>query len=280
MRIIIAVFASILIFSACDDDSVDVTPPEIDIQGFTPAPSPGMICGTMEDSVFTLKGGEALGFVTTFRDDGALSEYKIDIHNNFDCHGHGGAATPGINPPGVENQTTDWTILDITPLNGKEAQVARTLNVPENVTAGTYHFQIQVLDESGNDNPLANFYSLQVFNPIDIAPPSITVSSPSGGFSVAKGESINFQGEVADDFSLSQGGNGLLFLSYTDLSSGNTFTTDAVFPFDGSVDKNYSFDFDYTVPGTLTSGNYIFTLRAHDGVRNVAEVVEFEVEVM
>ena len=50
--------------------------------------------------------------------------------------------------------------------------VNRTLNVPENVTAGSYHFQIQVVDVSGNDNPAANFFSLKIKNPLDDIAPS------------------------------------------------------------------------------------------------------------
>ena len=268
-----------LIFFGCGQDDVDVAAPSMKFLSLTPAPVAAEICGTMEDSVFFLKSGEELLFSSLFRDDNALSQYKIDIHNNFDCHGHGGASAPGVSAPNVESVTEDWTILDIVALSGTESQADRKLQVPENVTAGNYHFQIQVIDESGNDNPLANFYSLAIVNSRDEEAPEITVIEPSGAFSVAKGESILFQGEVNDNFSLSEGGNGILFLSYTDLSSGNTFTTDAAFSFDSSVDKNYPFSFEYTVPNTLTAGNYRFSLNAFDGLRNVAKRVDFEVEV-
>ena len=258
MRILLPTLMALLLYTACESEGVDVTPPSIEVQSFTPAPTKAIICGAEEDSVFNLSGGGALSFIVNFKDDGALSQYKIDIHNNFDCHGHGGAATPGISIPGISNQTTDWTVLDIVALAGQEGTVDRSLSVPENVTAGTYHFQIQVLDEAGNDDPLANFYSLKILNLTDTVAPMLSASAPSGSFSVAKGEKVNFKGEVTDNFSLSDGGNGLLFLSYTDLSSGNTFTSNAVFPFDDTVDKTYSFDFEYTVPNTLVSGRLYF----------------------
>ncbi|MCG8331509.1 MAG: DUF4625 domain-containing protein [Chitinophagales bacterium] len=270
---------ALLLFNACDDSSIDTTTPQVAIKSFTPTPIADEICGTTEDSVFVLRGGEQLSFNILFTDDIALSQYKIDIHNNFDCHGHGGSSAPGIPVPNVSNQTSDWTVLDIIELAGQEADINKSLSVPQNVTTGTYHFQIQVLDESGNDNPLANIYSIRVFNPVDEVAPILTTTAPAGSFTVAKGESIQFTGSVTDNYSLSEGGNGILFLSYTDLNSGNTFTTDAAFSFDNSISTNYDFDFSYTVPNTLVSGSYRFMLNAFDGVRNAAEVAEFEVEV-
>jgi hypothetical protein len=265
--------------ASCGDSDIDVMPPTMEFISLNPEPVEEMICGTLEDTVFLLRNGETLDFSVVFRDDAALSQYKVDIHNNFDCHGHGGASAPSVSQPNVDQLTEDWTLLEINNLNGTEAPVSRSLAVPGNVTAGSYHFQIQVIDEAGNDNPLANFYSLKVLNNRDEEKPVITATIPAGDFSAAKGTSILFEGEVTDNFSLSQGGNGLLFLTYTDLSSGNTFTTNAVSVFDETVDKNFSFSFNYTVPNTLKAGSYLFTLRAHDGVRNVAQPVQFNVEV-
>ncbi|MCB9267635.1 MAG: DUF4625 domain-containing protein [Lewinellaceae bacterium] len=276
--LLLSAFSLVVFFSSCGDEEVDITPPSMKIISLSPAPVSAEICGTAEDTVFLLRGGENLSFELLFRDESSLSQYKIDIHNNFDCHGHGGGAAPGISIPNVNNQTTDWSELEITGLSGQEQQVAQTLVAPENITAGNYHFQIQVIDEAGNDNPLANFYSIQAVNPNDEEPPAISVNAPAGtSLSIAKGEVITFEGEVTDNYSLSEGGNGVLFLSYTDLSSGNSFVTDAVFPFDNSASKSYPFSFSYTIPGTLKAGSYRFFLRAHDGVRNVAEAVAFEV---
>ena len=273
------ILLNVLLFAACEDSSVDVTPPGMRILSVSPSFSTNPICGVMEDSVMLLQGGDAIDFSVSFEDDQALSQYKIDIHNNFDCHGHGGGAAPGVSVPDVPNQTTDWTVLDIVAISGQQSQIDFNLAVPENVTAGNYHFQVQVIDESGNDNPLANFYSLSIKNPKDVIAPTLSITQPTGAVTVKKGESLNFQGSVSDNYSLSEGGNGLLFLTYTDLSSGNTFTTDATFPFDSAVSTAYDFDFDYTIPTTLVAGDFRFSVRIHDGVRNVGEPIEFEVKV-
>jgi len=182
--------------------------------------------------------------------------------------------------PNTENQTMDWTVLEIKDISGTTAPILHALEVPENVTAGNYHFHVQVIDQSGNDSPFANFFSLKVTNPLDNVIPQINVEEPSSSeFAIAKGESINFKGQVTDNRALSIGGNGILYLAYTDLSSGNTFTTDEVFAFDDTTGEIYDFSFDYTIPATIVAGEYRFSLGANDGVRNVAPFVFFEVQV-
>ena len=274
--IIITVFNLI----GCGTEDVDVTPPTMVVNSYTPQPVEDEICGSLEPTVFNLTGGDQLSFNVEFNDNDALSQFKVDIHNNFDCHGHGGGSAPSIPPPAVNNLTTDWSVLEIENLFGISQSVERVFTVPENVTAGNYHYHIQVIDESGNDNPAANFFALKILNPLDGIEPVIEVEEPAvRNFSAKKGETIRFKGRVTDDRSLSDGGNGVLFLSYTDLSSGNTFSTDQAFVFDENVDDTFEFDFEYTIPQTLVDGRYNFSLGANDGVRNVAEFEFFEVEI-
>ena len=274
------VFFALLGLAACSSEGVDIAPPEMEVVAFEPVPVADEICGAQDPQVFQLSGGDQLSFDVVFNDDIALSQYKVDIHNNFDCHGHGGGGAPSIAVPSVDNQTIDWTILEIQEIKGTSSSVRQSYDVPENVTTGNYHFQIQVVDESGNDNPSANFFTLKIKNPVDDIAPQVSVQDPlSTSLSIAKGESIHFVGQVTDNRSLSDGGNGILYLAYTDLSSGNTFTTDAVFTFDENVDTVYDFDFEYTIPLTLVTGNYRFSLGANDGVRNVASFQFFEVKI-
>jgi len=274
------VFFSFLILISCEKQLVDTTPPTMDVLSYTPLPVEDDICGTKDPEVFILEGGDQLSFDVVFSDNAALSQYKIDIHNNFDCHGHGGGSAPSVAVPNIDNQTVDWTVLDIQDISGTSAPVERILDVPENVTAGNYHFHVQVIDESGNDSPFANFFSLKVTNPLDKVTPQISVEAPSSSdMSIKRGEVINFKGQVTDNKSLSEGGNGILYLAYTDLSSGNTFTTNEVFAFDENVDTIYDFDFEYMIPSTLVAGEYRFSLGANDGVRNVASFKFFEIDI-
>lgn len=278
LRYMLALF--VLSVYSCDSDDIDLTAPTIEASSYTPMPQEDEICGSQEAVVFQLTGGEQLSFDAVFNDNEALTQYKIDIHNNFDCHGHGGGVAPSVAVPNVENQTTDWTVLKIENISGTSAPVSETLEVPQNVTAGNYHFHVQVIDEAGNDSPFANFYSIKVKNPLDDIAPQISAQQPStSSFSANKGEAIRFAGQVTDNRSLSDGGNGILYLAYTDLNTGNSFTTDAAFAFDENVDTTFDFDFEYTIPQTLVAGSYRFSLGANDGVRNVAPFVFFDVEV-
>lgn len=255
--------------TSCDND-IDLTPPTFNIVQWWPQPDTGVVCGAVEPIVFKVKGGDTVAFEALFRDDVALSQYKVDVHNNFDCHGHGAGAPAGTTPPDVASQTIDWTVLNIGDLSGTEQRITERLPVPTDATAGTYHFHVQVIDESGNDDPAANYFSIQVQHPLDSLAPQLNVSAPStSSLTLPKGSSVRFQGYVTDERSLSDGGNGLLFLSYTDLNSGNTFTTDRVFTFDSSVGTRYDFDFEYTPAATLPTGPYRLSLYAFDGVRNV-----------
>lgn len=279
MRNLVFAAISVLGLAACGSDGVDLTPPTIDEVGYSPMPQPGEICGATEPVVFELKGGDEFDFDVLFEDDKGLTQYKIDIHNNFDCHGHGGGVAPKVVVPSVDNQTEDWSVLKIEDLSGTSVSVQESLKVPANVTAGNYHFHLQVIDESGNDSPFSNFYSLKIRNASDDVAPQIAVTEPASTLSLQRGETLTFKGQVTDNYSLSEGGNGVLYLAYTKLSSGNTFSTDVAFPFDATVDKSYDFDFNYTIPRTLTAGDYRFSIGANDGVRNVAPFVFFDVAV-
>lgn len=270
MPLMLLALAVIVSTTSCDNDT-DLTPPTFTALQWWPQPDTGLVCGTPEPTVFKVKGGDTVAFEALFQDDVALSQYKVDVHNNFDCHGHGAGAPAGTTPPQVASQTLDWTVLHIGDLTGTSANITERLAVPTNATAGTYHFHVQVIDEAGNDDPAANYYAIQVQHPLDSLAPQLAVSAPStNSLTLARGSSVRFQGYVTDDRSLSDGGNGLLFLTYTDLNSGNTFTTDQVFTFDSSVGTRYDFDFQYTPATTLPTGNYRLSLYAFDGVRNVA----------
>lgn len=265
---------------SCGDAPVDVVPPAMRFLNLQPEPVAMEVCGVVEDSVFQLLSGDTLLFDVLFSDDVALSQYKIDIHQNFDCHGHGGGAAPGGIQPQASNQTNDWAVLEIIDLSGTQQTETKAMHVPENVTAGIYHFQIQVIDESGNDNPLANFYSLRLLNTRDTIPPQLLLTEPSQtNFAAARGSVIQFAGEVTDNYSLSEGGNGLVFVSYTDLSTNNTFLTSAVVSFDDEVGDSFNFDMEVVIPQTVKPGNYRYSVWTFDGVRNVGVPTVFEVTV-
>jgi hypothetical protein len=225
------------------------------------------VCGTEAPTVFYVASGEALSFSAMLRDNEALSQYKIDIHGNFDCHGHAG-------------KTEDWTVLELVDLDGEtEYQADHSLSVPEDVTAGFYHFHVQVIDKAGNESPFANFFDIRVVNMRDTVAPEVIVSTPSEpSFSANKGDNIRFVGSVADNYSLGEGDNGRLELTYSGRSSANTFVGYEI-QWDEAHGADADFDFSFEIPQTLVAGTYDFILVAYDGVNNNSERLRWVVEV-
>lgn len=276
-----AVFYLVLIAAlfSCSSEA-DITKPEIILQNFNKTPKQDIICGFADDNVISVTGGDKLKFEAIFSDNESLSQYKIDLHNNFDCHGHGSGATPGISLPPTGGDTEDWTLLIVKDISGKEVIENFEITVPENVTSGVYHFIIQLIDESGNDASTTSIYSLKVNNPTDSLVPELLIKSPvNPSFTVKKGDVITFEGTVNDNRNLGLGGNGMVFLSYLNKTSGNVFSTNTYKVFTDADDKSSSFSLSYTIPNTLVAGNYTYSLVAFDGVRNVSEVKTFEVTV-
>lgn len=270
-------FLFIVILYSCNTD-VDDVKPELRLTDFSIQPKTEEICGSLENNVFNVISGDLLYLTATFSDNEALSQYKIDIHNNFDCHGHSGSAFPSVVVPITNTKTIDWSYLEVFDIEGTEAVKRIELKVPQNVTAGNYHFSFQLIDKAGNDAENNIIYSIRALNEKDTVSPILEIIEPeNSSFKVKKGETIIFKGSITDNYSLSEGGNGIVFLSYINQSSGNAFSTDSYTLFNQDVDKQANLDLKFVVPQVLSSGRYNFVLLAFDGVRNVSKQKVFEV---
>lgn len=245
----------------------DATAPIIEVLEINPVDGPGLVCGEMENHVVEINSNDTLSGQFRLTDDSDLSQYKLDLHNNFDCHGHAGKVA-----------TTDWIVLDIVDVDGSEQLVNFSLPVPTDVTTGDYHFSIQAADMSGNSAESV-IYSLSVSNASDTEAPILTVSTPANpSFSVLKGDPINFQGSVSDNLPLGTSSNGKLEVRYWDV---NNQTVNELFMegFESSAGPTVNFDFDATVPITTSDGTYIFEVRSFDAINNPSNVVQFTVYV-
>ncbi|MEM9983961.1 MAG: DUF4625 domain-containing protein [Bacteroidota bacterium] len=246
---------------------VDLDAPTFEVVLFDPAPRTGTICGAQSENVFFLASGQALTFEYVFRDNEGLSQYKIDIHHNFDCHGH------------ARSVSEDWTVLEVVDLSGLEQRVSRTFTVPDNVTAGAYHFHVQVIDLAGNESTFANFFDLKIINTIDTVAPQMVVSTPEESqFSLARGEDLRFMGSVRDNYSLGEGGNGGLVLTYEGVDGGNLFEATRI-EWPESQGDRADFDFSFEIPRTIPTGTYEFVLSAFDGINNESERRRYTIEV-
>ncbi len=264
---------------SCKED-IDVTSPQLILSGYSIPKTETQICGFSDPNVFQLRSSDTFRFKALFRDNVALSQYKIDIHENFDCHGHGEGSAPGISLPNVPNQTDDWALIEIGDMDGMEVEKNFELAVPDNVTAGNYHFSIQVIDLAGNATDDLDIFSLKILNIRDTIAPILEVDEPiDNSFSVERGQSLIFKGKVTDNTVLNEGGNALVFLSYVNLSTGNSFSTNSYKIFENENTEE-EFELNYLVPQTLPRGNYRFIVGAFDGVRNAAPVRQFQVEIL
>ena len=256
-----------LLVQGCVDP--DETAPTIEVQSIIPAPAAGMVCGEMVDNVITLNSTDTLQITLRLTDDEELSQYKLDIHNNFDCHGHSGKV-----------ETTDWYVISIEDVAGTDQTITRDLPVPSDVTTGNYHFHILATDVAGNNAELAIIYSLNVTNVSDTEAPVLSTTIPAtSSFIAQKGSSVNFQGSLTDNNPLGAGTNGRLELRYWSTTN-QTIVSLYEEDIDNAVAETYNFNFDTDIPSTVADGTYIFELRAFDGVNNPSNIFEYNVEVL
>ncbi|MBQ6561284.1 MAG: DUF4625 domain-containing protein [Paludibacteraceae bacterium] len=125
-------------FSACDEDEADTTKPVITLD----EPEDG-------DS---LRIGESFHFECDFSDDEALGSYLIEIHNNFDGHGH------KISSSQTRGEDTEAFYFkksyDISNLRNTHVH-HHDIVIPENATPGAYHLIVYCTDAAGNQAMVA-----------------------------------------------------------------------------------------------------------------------------
>ena len=257
---------SSMVMVSCDKDDADRTPPEIEFMEILPEPGEGIICGESDDRVIPLKGGEKLRMDVLITDDRALSQLKVDVHPNFDCHGHRTLSTE------------DWIVLDLIDLEGKAVEKSLIYEVPEMVTAGNYHLQLRVVDQAGNTTPATDFWSVTLINPLDSIPPEFSVISPTEHQLVFnRGDVFAIGLAVSDNKPFNFGGNARIELSYRAINSNNVFTANVVDLNSDQLSKETGIEFE--IPNSLVRGDYKFYLEVRDGVNNQATPLVFDVEI-
>lgn len=142
------IFGSMLLlaFSACDPKEVTPTPskPTIEIISLSVAPVSATVCGALEENVIKLRREQNLEVKMRLRAAEQLSQYKIDIHNNFDCHAHG-------------RMEANWRVFRVVNVTGTDVSVTETLQAPSAATLGNYHFMISLVDSKGNESDYVDY---------------------------------------------------------------------------------------------------------------------------
>jgi hypothetical protein len=137
----ISVFMIALAFTAflfsCNKDENDTSKPVIVLH--EPAES---------DTLFI---GHEVHLDVELSDDVKLKSYKVDIHSNFDGHGHTKSTLADV--AWAFSKTWDVSGLRNTDIHHHEIEVPTTINGSP-IAKGNYHFSVYVTDEAGNESKI------------------------------------------------------------------------------------------------------------------------------
>jgi hypothetical protein len=250
---------------SCAKKDIDVEPPKIVVIGTTPDTEAGIICGAMDGDIIRLMDKDTLYLDLLLTDNLELSQLKLDVHNNFDCHGH-------------RSNTIDLFFQNIYDLQGAEQYLTIGVPVGDNPTSGVYHLGLIATDKSGNVTDQSLVFSLVVRNSIDTISPELSLTNPAANFiDMKRGQILELSGLLIDNRELYLGGNAGIELLYKNKSSGNYFrayTKDL----SDIVQTSYEFSIQWQVPVTLVRGTYDLLLTGYDGVRNESNRIQLELK--
>lgn len=251
---------------SCTPGENDVESPVMEVLN-SPNVITDTICGSPANNVMVLNDGDSLSIKLSLKDNDVLSQLKLDIHDNFDCHGHA-------------QKTDDWNLQKLFDLSGSETILNISEAIPQHVTAGAYHLIISLLDASGNEaEPL--YYSLKVLNKVDVLAPKISIVAPAeSSIEVTKEQKIQFDWIMKDNAALNGSTNSKSVLKYKDQTSGNTFTIAELLVEDANEVFEKEFDYEYTIPKTwIVGGKYTIRIWGYDAVNNLSRPAEIELTV-
>lgn len=255
-------FLPFLLLISCGEEDIDKLPPQILEGNIHPQPATGVFCGTLENNVIFAQSGDSIIFGLTFRDEGELSQYKMEVHEAFDCHTHRG-------------NTVDWVEKKVITITGTEYQVQEQLYIPTNVTAGNYHCYFSAIDAAGNTTEPV-YYLLSIQNSADVIAPTITMTAPATSSVIThNGDTLRFEGVLNDNTVLSGGRLDLIyFSSFSSPLSAHVINLDTTV-----LGNNYNFVLEYAIPANLGHGSYDFEVKGFDAVGNAATKQEYRVRV-
>lgn len=139
--------SSCFIFSCENKNSnndIEPSKPTIEILSCSHALQSALICDELSNHVIEIEPGDLLTLQVSLEAAQDLSQYKIDIHENGDCHDHG------------ERPLSEWTYSKVVDINGKTTIENIEINVPADAEHSNYHFKLQVVDKGGLESEPEN----------------------------------------------------------------------------------------------------------------------------
>jgi hypothetical protein len=101
------------------------------------------VCEKFETNVLKHNALQPLTINFNIKGNATLSEYKIVIHENEDCHSH------GKRPEKLDEDHLE--INKTVKVDTKNQDITETLALPENTILGNYHLTIQLIDINGRE---------------------------------------------------------------------------------------------------------------------------------
>lgn len=206
---------------------------------------------------FVVESGSAFDLILQAYDNKDLSQFKIEIHNDYNGHSHKSTYTP-FSKTIIENIT------------GTEIQKTINIAIPDTAGAGPYHMTIQAVDMMGNLSELV-VRSFKIKNLNDTIQPTLNVTAPLAGTSFAKGASIQLTGTINDNLELQK----LDYYIVKEGSDNKLFEASEIFT--GTAQS-----FNLSIPltaSTFASGEYELIIVVYDKVYNSNYIeVHFEVQ--
>jgi hypothetical protein len=254
-----AIFIIIVSLASCQktNESGDTQNPVINVISTIPQLSAVEICGAISPFTFKISTEQSITLNLKLTDDVALSEMKIDIHHNFDCHTH----------KSLKNQVV-WNLIEIISLDEKkEVEMTKILTPPSNVVPGNYHLTLFCVDMQGKE-ATRMYYDIVIFDPIDTQKPQITISEPTENETFAQNSTITISGKAKDDQKM---GGGFVEISIKNAQDLEFSVINLSIP--QEVEKEFSFETSYTFPPFFQPGDYQIIIKAADWRNNQANEI-------
>lgn len=239
MKYLLVLLGFGLLFISCKKE-VDETPPVI--QNMT-------IDGETDEIYLPIES--TFEITALINELGGKGQMKLDIHSNFDGHGH-------------KVDLVDYSYVKIYDIEGENYTYSDNPTIPENAKAGPYHVGLFAIDEAGNESNEAVMDL--IITRLDAPQVNFTAPDFSNDLSYAPGDTIHLEGVVVDDESLVE-----IIVSLKQINGdGEAYEND----FDlTSSPQSWAFQADgnlkIVIGSSLPSGKYSLLIRAEDNLGNI-----------
>jgi len=248
--IFVLFLTTITVLNSCKKDREDTIAPSVFLV---------RVNGAAEQT--SVGAGTTITFYAEIKDNTNLKQFKVDIHNAFDGHGH---------------RNTPFSTQLIYNISGTAVYETKSIDISSTASAGPYHIVVTAVDEAGLESNIYQ-YDLTI---TQSGQPVITVTSPnmSSVIAVNANDTIAMTGTITDNIDMDS------VMIYLENESSGTKLYDETFALAGTADTLWNFTELATqlkyiiIPGASATGAYGLVLKAFDNDGNVT-LVEADVTV-